>query len=642
MKPPTPFLLLLPPLTPVFPTLIDFAVNSLLTPLTSLSSLLPSSHPTLYTPSTDPSPSTRQQEIATNAAGFGYGPSKLGDTSYFPNGTLADRLVAEQWAEWQAENAAFALPVAGEMVVVGAKVRTEGDDLQDLDDFKTLYDGQWPLTVPDGVSPGLLGNYTADDTADATFAMARLSGNPFSLVRLPPDQEPPFRVEEETCRRITGEGFEALWKQGRMFVMEYAFFGEEKYVSHRFPERYLASTTSLFYISGDSNSNATSSNSNTTGERPGRGRSQFLPLAIKTGVGQNLVYTRLDGEYEWLLAKIAANSNDLFFGQIYHLIATHAVAEIVNLAAIRTVSGRHPVRAYLERIMYRAYAVRPVGEQILFNRGGFFDGIFSLSSRAVTTFATTFYHNSTSAHFRGNYLLPELAARGLINSTIGPELPQFPFLEDMAVIHAAIHDFAHALVDEYYTTDDDVRRDNELINWFNECNSPAKVLDFPPAEDLSKTVLVDVLTHMAYLAGPKHAALNMGTPFTTSGVLPLFPAALYRPMPQQKGEVHRANIHEWLPDTTQAVKQVRLLGLFNRPEELLRYQGTRMLDLWSGWEGEGSERGAMRTAAREFRRRLERLDKVIKGRTLSGERRRGRGFVFKTLAPGRFPYYLAI
>ncbi|KAL9019808.1 MAG: hypothetical protein Q9185_002952 [Variospora sp. 1 TL-2023] len=66
------------------------------------------------------------------------------------------------------------------------------------------------------------------------------------------------------------------------------------------------------------------------------------------------------------------NNNDYFFGQKFHLAESHAVAEIVYLAALRTTSARYPVRAFLDRVMYQAYAVRPVGAQVLFNPGGFF------------------------------------------------------------------------------------------------------------------------------------------------------------------------------------------------------------------------------------------------------------------------------
>jgi len=85
----------------------------------------------------------------------------------------------------------------------------------------------------------------------------------------------------------------------------------------------------------------------------------FLPLAIKTNVGKNFVYTPKDSANDWLLAKIMFNVNDLFDSQMNHLIATHDVAEPIHQAALRTLSDSHPVMVILERLMHQAYSARP-------------------------------------------------------------------------------------------------------------------------------------------------------------------------------------------------------------------------------------------------------------------------------------------
>lgn len=76
---------------------------------------------------------------------------------------------------------------------------------------------------------------------------------------------------------------------------------------------------------------------------------EFLPLAIKTNMGADLIYTPEDDENDWLFAKMAFEMNDLFHGQLFHLANTHDVAEPVHQAALRTLSKRHPVRGYLDR-----------------------------------------------------------------------------------------------------------------------------------------------------------------------------------------------------------------------------------------------------------------------------------------------------
>ena len=84
----------------------------------------------------------------------------------------------------------------------------------------------------------------------------------------------------------------------------------------------------------------------------------FLPLAIKTNSGADLIYTPLDEPNDWLLAKMMFNVNDMFHAQIYHLTVTHDVSEGVHQAALHTLSENHPIMVVLDRMMYQAYNAR--------------------------------------------------------------------------------------------------------------------------------------------------------------------------------------------------------------------------------------------------------------------------------------------
>jgi len=61
----------------------------------------------------------------------------------------------------------------------------------------------------------------------------------------------------------------------------------------------------------------------------------------------------LDEANDWLLAKIAFNVNDVFFSQWYHLISSHSVAELVQEAALRTLSDEHPIAVVLTHREYK-------------------------------------------------------------------------------------------------------------------------------------------------------------------------------------------------------------------------------------------------------------------------------------------------
>lgn len=86
--------------------------------------------------------------------------------------------------------------------------------------------------------------------------------------------------------------------------------------------------------------------------------------------------------------------------------------------------------------MFQAYAVRPVGAQVLFNPGGSFDKAFFISHEGGAQFVADNY--PIAGRFQANYLETDLKARGLIGSAFGPELKHLPFWEDASVIHAQI------------------------------------------------------------------------------------------------------------------------------------------------------------------------------------------------------------
>lgn len=215
-----------------------------------------------------------------------------------------------------------------------------------------LYKGQWSNSVPDGVDPGILANYTQD----LLFSMERLSLNPYPLLRLRPNDKLPFTISDDISKTISTQTLQSLQAMGRLFIVDHSY--QAKYPT---TGRYGAACTAYFFIhpvSGD-----------------------FLPLAIKTNSGSenqpgsSLVYTPLDSENDWLFAKMLFNVNDYFHSQIYHLLACHDVGEIVHQAAMRTLSDEHPIMLLLERrefsllsflnepnigalVMLGAYAVR--------------------------------------------------------------------------------------------------------------------------------------------------------------------------------------------------------------------------------------------------------------------------------------------
>ncbi|EKG09523.1 Lipoxygenase [Macrophomina phaseolina MS6] len=156
--------------------------------------------------------------------------------------------------------------------------------------------------------------------------MERLSVNPYAVRRLDPRSDAlAFRIDDAVAEAVANTTLDGLLEEGRLFLVDHSYLAEYP----RSQGKHSAACQAYFYLHPESG--------------------QFLPLAIKTNVGADLVYTPADAPTDWLLAKTMFNANDLFFGQMYHLANSHAVAEIVYLTAIRTLSSRHPVLALLNR-----------------------------------------------------------------------------------------------------------------------------------------------------------------------------------------------------------------------------------------------------------------------------------------------------
>ena len=132
--------------------------------------------------------------------------------------------------------------------------------------------------------------------------MERLSSSPNAVRRLNPSTDvPAFTLPE--AEAITGTSLYQLVQDGRLFYVDYR---DQAALART--NQTGAACDAYFYIddSGD-----------------------FLPLAIRTNVGSNLVYTPLDDHNDWLLAKMMFNVNDFWFTAWNHLASTHQVRSML-------------------------------------------------------------------------------------------------------------------------------------------------------------------------------------------------------------------------------------------------------------------------------------------------------------------------
>ena len=291
--------------------------------------------------------------------------------------------------------------------------------------------------------------------------------------------------------------------------------------------------------------------------------------------------------------------------------------------------------------MYQAYAVRPVGDEVLFNPGGFFDQSFAMNNLGGRGLAGYLYARS-AGFFQSSQFYADLRRRGLLDYPHGPALKSFPFFEDAQPMFESIHAFASAYVEAYYTNDMMLLQDAELQTWMLEAHAGAHVLDFPTFPLASRAVLADILAHLAFLAGVGHHVQNAATTGESSGLLPLHPSTFFRPLPQRKGDIAtEAELMTYLHNDTEALKQASLLVRFNRP--LLSEQKGDMIHMWAGEEFLSLVKVSVRQAARVFEETMRSISERIMAKTFDEDGLcQGMPVVWKCIAPSKIPYYLSV
>ncbi|KAK4213543.1 lipoxygenase [Rhypophila decipiens] len=558
------------------------------------------------------SPLIRWTNLKLVRTNFWYGPPVAGGPAY-PEGALGTAKVVHDFVDiqlelrQQLENAMEDLTKA-----VGDYLTGKFNDLETLDDYMSLYDDEWLLANPSGLDPGVATNYTQD----LFFSMQRLSNSPYQIRRLNPAAEPDslqFAVDDETVRTLTGTNLTLpdLHQEGRLFYADYRDQGKFTQTEGR----HAAACDAFFYIhpqSGD-----------------------FLPLAIRTNAGANLIYTPLDSPGDWLLAKMMYGINDFWFAQWNHLAATHEVVHIIWMAAIRTFSLEHPIHAILHRLMFQVFSIQLLAKFVLFSPFGAVDQIFAFSGPAAQEYTTTMYKNS-AGHFQANYFLRDLRTRGLIES-IGPSLKSFPFLEDASAIHDSIHQFMTSFVQSFYSSDADVLADREIQDWVTECHGPANVLDFPEKID-SVDTLIEVLTQLTHLVSTAHHTTNTNELMQISSVLPYSPPAFYKPLPVSKSNT--TNPAEYLPPFKKTLEQTIVAALFARP--LLIGTNRTIVHMFDDDSMLERMNAQTREANSVFMEQMRNFSSQVQERTFDSQGlSQGMPFVWKALDPNVIPYSIS-
>ncbi|XP_066444647.1 polyunsaturated fatty acid lipoxygenase ALOX15B-like [Eleutherodactylus coqui] len=271
----------------------------------------------------------------------------------------------------------------------------------------------------------------------------------------------------------------------------------------------------------------------------------LLPIAIQLGQTpgeQTPIFLPSDSEWDWTLAKIWVRNAECQVHQtIYHMLHTHLLAEMFNIATHRQLPRNHPVYKLLIPHLRYTLDINTLARKKLIGPGGFFDQNMAVNEEGVKSLVRRAMEEMTYSAL----CLPEdIKARGL------ESIPNYFYRDDGQMIWEAMERFVSNMVQHYYKSDESVRTDPELQAWVaeiyekgflsNESSGIPSSLETVPS-------LVRYLTMVIFRCSVQHAAVNSGL-FDFYGWMPNGPSSMKSPPPTAKGVTTLQTILDALPD----------------------------------------------------------------------------------------------
>jgi hypothetical protein len=385
---------------------------------------------------------------------------------------------------------------------------------------------------------------------DAEFGRQRLTGvNPMQVRALREDRKTALwqAAERVLTARHPRRPIQEMFAAGRLFYTDYSDLWHPRIQAYVEKGVYLAAPTCLFW-------------SNDTGH--------LMPLAIQlkpAAVAEpNPVFTPLDPEYDWLIARAHAQAADTHTHEgTYHLLETHLVSGIVAITMHRRLHPDHPLRQLLDPHYEQNLAINKLALDGLLAQGGTIDTALGGKVAGTLDAARMFYRRWS---FKERSLTADLWGRGVERAEI---LPFYYYRDDGLQVYDAISKYVSGMLRLWYGSDGDVAADYELQSWAQELASPeaGAVPGFPGSLG-SRQELFELVADLIFRAGPQHAAVNNGQ-FDAYGWVPNSPAVMHAPLPAEpspeQGHFSEKGFWHAMPRWSTATSQINMVWVLSAP-----------------------------------------------------------------------------
>ncbi|XP_044025317.1 hydroperoxide isomerase ALOXE3-like [Siniperca chuatsi] len=286
---------------------------------------------------------------------------------------------------------------------------------------------------------------------------------------------------------------------------------------------------------------------------------KLMPIAIQLHQQpseQNPIFLPSDPETDWLLAKMfIKNADSMDHQAVHHLLNTHFLTEVYAVATLRSFPVIHPLHKLLLPHFRYTLHINTVGRKSLFGP----DGALSISSLGYDGMRELMRRSLSEMTYSSLCLPENITARGL------QSIPNFYYRDDGLKLWNIINSFVKAVVEYYYPSDSDVRKDTELQEWISEIFTHGllgnKGSGFPASFHTVEEV-IKFITMVIFTATAQHAAVNNGQ-FDYYAWLPNASLLLRKRPPTTKGKSSMKTILETLPNVGDTVSFVAMVWLLS-------------------------------------------------------------------------------
>ncbi|XP_077057678.1 polyunsaturated fatty acid 5-lipoxygenase-like [Siphateles boraxobius] len=349
---------------------------------------------------------------------------------------------------------------------------------------------------------------------------------------------------------------------------------------------------------------------------------QIVPIAIQLSQnpgGKSPIFLPSDNEYDWMLAKMWVKSADFIVHQLVtHLLKTHLISEVFEMAMHRQLPAVHPVYKLLKPHVRFTIAINAVAREKLISDDGIISKISSLTGDGI---AEVIKSGMETLTYKSLCFPEDIEARGM------KDAPKYYYRDDGMKIWDAIHNFVSAVVKIYYESDETVQRDMEIQRFVQDVSFGMNNSDKFPESLKTREELVKYLTVVIFTASAQHAAVNFGQ-FDWYGWIPNSPTTMRKPHPEQKARVDMDYIMESLPDlgrSSLAIGTAWTLSQFQNNELYLgMYPEMCFIEQ------------PVKEAIKTFCKELDEVTNIIK------RRNEGLAFDYCYLSPDKIPNSVAI